>query len=136
MIIHAGEAYRRGIRGKGIGVAVLDTGIYRHPDFGGRILQFKDILRGMQDCYDDCSHGTHVSGILGGSGLSSNGVYMGVAPECSIIHVKVLDIVVDFLDRKSTTTTIVVYNHSDTIHILIPFFYYYMYSHLFTPHMI
>ena len=91
MIIHAGEAYRRGIRGKGIGVAVLDTGIYRHPDFGGRILQFKDILRGMQDCYDDCSHGTHVSGILGGSGLSSNGVYMGVAPECSIIHVKVLD---------------------------------------------
>ena len=41
--------------------------------------------------YDDNGHGTHISGIIGGSGTSSDGRYQGVAPECHIIMVKVLD---------------------------------------------
>ena len=41
--------------------------------------------------YDDNGHGTHISGIIGGSGTSSDVRYQGVAPECHIIMVKVLD---------------------------------------------
>ena len=90
-IIHADEAYEMGIRGQGIGVAVLDTGVYLHPDFDRRIIFFRDYLAGRRECYDDCSHGTHVCGILGGSGAVSQGRYRGIAPECSIINLKVLD---------------------------------------------
>ncbi len=36
-------------------------------------------------------YSTHVSGILGGSGIASDKLYIGVAPECNIISVKVLD---------------------------------------------
>ena len=90
-LIDANRSYENGIRGQGIGVAVLDTGISPHPDFGNRIIGFKDILAGHQKHYDDCSHGTHVCGILGGSGLASRGKYRGIAPECNIVHIKVLD---------------------------------------------
>ncbi|MCI5994729.1 MAG: S8 family peptidase [Blautia sp.] len=89
--VHAEEVNKMGIRGRGIGVAVLDTGISLHPDFGRRIVCFCDFLSGRRSCYDDCSHGTHVSGILGGSGAASDGKYRGIAPECHLIGLKVLD---------------------------------------------
>ncbi len=77
--------------GKHIGIAVLDTGVVKHPDLNGRIVLFKDFLEGRRDPYDDCGHGTHVCGILAGSGRMSNGVYAGMAPECDLIALKVLD---------------------------------------------
>ena len=89
--VGADMAYRRGIRGRGIGVAVLDTGISFHPDFNRRIVGFRDFLAGRRECYDDCSHGTHVCGILGGNGAASLGKYRGIAPECHFVGVKVLD---------------------------------------------
>ncbi len=46
--------------GKGITVAILDTGISRHPDFGSRILGFTDFVNGRVGLYDDDTHGTHV----------------------------------------------------------------------------
>lgn len=48
--------------GKGIGVAVLDTGIFPHIDFGSRIRAFCDFTKGKTGPYDDNGHGTHVSG--------------------------------------------------------------------------
>ena len=77
--------------GKGIGVAVLDTGIFPHIDFGSRIRAFCDFTKGKTGPYDDNGHGTHVSGILGGDGAASDGRYKGAAPGCSIIALKVLD---------------------------------------------
>ncbi len=49
--------------GKGIGVAILDTGISPHPDFGNRICAFSDFISHKQTPYDDNGHGTHVTGI-------------------------------------------------------------------------
>lgn len=90
-LIRCGEAYDLGVTGSGVGVAVLDTGIYPHEDFQNRIIAFQDIVQKRSKLYDDNGHGTHISGIIGGAGCSSEGRYCGVAPGCNIISIKVLD---------------------------------------------
>lgn len=87
--------------GKGVYIAVLDSGIEAHPDLRGRILAFRDFcsnelnknqhISNFKDCFDDNGHGTHVAGILAGNGNMSNGKYKGIAPECNLIIAKVLD---------------------------------------------
>ena len=89
--IHCEECWREGYTGRGIGVAVLDTGIFLHEDFGGRIAAFADFVQKNPEPYDDNGHGTHIAGIIGGAGTASRGGYSGVAPECSLICAKVLD---------------------------------------------
>ena len=92
--LHLSEAHKRNITGKDIGVAVLDTGLNPHPDFlypKNRIAGFFDAIYGRQRAYDDSSHGTHVAGILGGSGYMSGGLYTGVAPGCRLIPIKILN---------------------------------------------
>lgn len=39
--------------GKGIGVAILDTGIYPHIDFDSRICAFADFIAHKKSPYDD-----------------------------------------------------------------------------------
>lgn len=85
------EQAARGLTGKGIGVAVLDTGCFPHVDFDNRIAAFTDIVRRKRMPYDDNSHGSHICGIIGGSGRASQGKYHGIAPGCHLIPVKVLD---------------------------------------------
>lgn len=51
--------------GKGVYVAVLDSGIAAHPDLQGRVVAFRDftgsnIKRRTDSYYDDNGHGTHV----------------------------------------------------------------------------
>ena len=77
--------------GKGIGVCILDTGIYEHIDFAGRIWAFYDFLSYKRLPYDDNGHGTHVAGLLAGNGTASMGKYRGAAPGWGIISLKVLD---------------------------------------------
>lgn len=79
------------LSGRGITIAVLDTGISSHPDLQGRILGWKDCVNARQYIYDDNGHGTHVSGIISGNGFCSNGLYSGIAPFSKIVSVKVLN---------------------------------------------
>ena len=79
------------IDGHGVTTAVLDTGISPHPDLKGRIVAFGDMLYGKKRMYDDNSHGTHVAGIIAGSGGLSSGLNAGIAPASQIVAVKVLD---------------------------------------------
>lgn len=72
-------------------VAILDTGIYPHRDFGDRIVEFQDFVNNRKYAYDDNSHGTHVAGIIAGDGTASMGKYCGLAPNSRIIALKVLD---------------------------------------------
>ncbi len=77
--------------GKNISVAVLDTGIFLHPDLSGRVLEFQDFIHQIEEPYDDCGHGTHVAGCLAGDGYLSDGRFSGIAPSCNLIVGKVLD---------------------------------------------
>lgn len=79
------------ITGKGVTAAVLDTGLAVHPDFKGRVIGWQDFINRKRQCYDDNGHGTHVAGILAGSGRMSKGILAGIAPECDLVIVKVLD---------------------------------------------
>lgn len=90
-LIHCQDAFTMGLTGKGVGVAVMDTGIFPHMDFDRRILAFADMVNRRPGPYDDCGHGSHICGIIGGSGVASDGRYQGMAPGCNLVAVKVLD---------------------------------------------
>lgn len=84
----------KGYEGKGITVAVIDTGVSPHDDLtrpSNRIIGFKDFILNRDIPYDDNGHGTHVSGIIAGNGFSSKGKYMGVAPKANILGIKALN---------------------------------------------
>ena len=70
-MIHTDYAYRSGLSGQNVTVAVMDTGIVAHPDFEDRIIYFHDFCYGRKEMYDDNGHGTHVSGIIAGNGKMS-----------------------------------------------------------------
>lgn len=80
-----------GLSGNGVTVAILDTGISNHPDFDHRMIVFKDFVNEKHVSYDDNGHGTHVAGILGGSGFLSRRNCRGIAPGVNMIALKVLD---------------------------------------------
>ncbi len=91
-LVHAEMAYAAGYTGRGITAAVIDTGIGAHPDIPGeRLLFFRDFVNRKGMPYDDSGHGTHVCGILAGSGRLANGKWRGIAPECSLVVLKALD---------------------------------------------
>lgn len=91
----ASEAHAKwDVTGKGVAVAVVDTGVATHEDLTkpeNRIVAFHDLVGNQKEPYDDNGHGTHVSGIIAGNGFRSDGKYVGSAPEANIVGVKVLD---------------------------------------------
>ncbi|GAB3432861.1 S8/S53 family peptidase [Flindersiella endophytica] len=89
--IGAPDAWRAGYTGKGVKVAVLDTGIdATHPDLADAVLEAKDFTGSPSGTQDKVGHGTHVSSIVTGSGAASGGRYQGVAPDAQILAGKVL----------------------------------------------
>jgi serine protease AprX len=81
--------------GRGVGVAIVDSGIAPSADFDGRITAFYDFTRGSSrrsaNPYDDYGHGTHIAGLIGSSGALSAAEFQGVAPEAHLVVLKVLD---------------------------------------------
>jgi serine protease AprX len=92
-----------GFTGAGVGVAIVDSGIAFHDDLtsagGGsfmpfgdqRVSAFVDFVNGQFMPYDDNGHGTHVAGIIAGNGYDSAGLKAGMAPDASLVSLKVLD---------------------------------------------
>jgi serine protease AprX len=75
----------------GISVAIVDSGIAPHADLPlSRIRAYKDFVSGGRTPVDNCGHGTHVAGIVAGSGAHSNGLYAGIAPVVDIVALRVL----------------------------------------------
>lgn len=74
------------LTGKGVAVAVADSGISSHPEFNGKHIQGQDFtLSGS--VADLKSHGTGVAGIIGARGVN----FTGIAPQANIIVYKIDD---------------------------------------------
>ncbi len=95
-------ASQYGFTGSGVGVAVIDSGIAAHPDLNNangtsRVVYSQSFVAGDTTTSDKFGHGTHVAGLIGGSGANSgtaNGysaTYAGVAPGVNLINLRVLD---------------------------------------------
>src|SRR5215831_14315799 len=102
--VNADIAFSSGWDGTGIGVAVLDSGIGGVDDLKSdgnvnpsRVVYNQSFVNGSATAGDPFGHGTHVSGIIAGNAYDSQyganypGVYRGIAPEASIINLRVLD---------------------------------------------
>jgi subtilisin family serine protease len=85
--VQAPAAWNEGHTGKGIKVAVIDSGISAHPDLA--IAGGVSTVGYTESYEDDNGHGTHVAGTIGamrdGSGM------VGVAPDVSLYAVKAMD---------------------------------------------
>lgn len=93
-VVRAPLIWQGGCKGKGVGIAIADTGVYPHPDLtvpNNRIIAFKDMVNKKTKPYDDQGHGTHVAGDAAGNGHKSGGLYRGPAPEANVIAIKVLN---------------------------------------------
>jgi serine protease AprX len=81
--------------GRSVGVAVIDSGLEMSSEFQGRVTAFYNFTGGKTQstyAFDDYGHGTHVAGIIGGSGaLGSSRDYRGIAPNVRFTILKVLD---------------------------------------------
>lgn len=83
------------LNGSGVTVAVIDSGITtNHADFltGGSSRVITSAKFGYNITTEDVyGHGTHVAGIIGGSGAASGGKYRGMAPGVNLINLKTSD---------------------------------------------
>jgi serine protease AprX len=81
------------VEGSNITVAVIDSGIAPVADLRTRIVASYDFTAGGASVKpsDAYGHGTHVAGLVGGSGSTSYGLYPGVAPAVKFVSLKVLD---------------------------------------------
>ncbi|GGO83105.1 hypothetical protein GCM10012280_11270 [Wenjunlia tyrosinilytica] len=89
--IGAPDAWKAGYTGKGVKVAVLDTGVDdTHPDLSDRVVAKKNFSDSKNNV-DHVGHGTHVASTIAGSGKKSKFKYKGVAPDAKLLSAKVLD---------------------------------------------
>jgi serine protease AprX len=101
--VNAAGLHAAGIRGKDVGVAVIDTGYWKLDSLDldtagtGRVGAQFDAIRNVQDTAwstistDTTGHGTHVTSVIASSRKNSVGRYFGVAPDARIISVKAFD---------------------------------------------
>lgn len=87
-------AAQYGYDGTGATVAVIDSGIGSHEDLRGTVLAVQDFIGGGTD--DLYGHGTHVAGIIAGSGYDSAGnravrTFRGMAPGAKLLNFRALD---------------------------------------------
>jgi len=89
--VHAINVQNSGYTGKGVKIAVLDTGFdFTHPDFTGRTLHRKSFV-GTRQAKDKEGHGTHCAGIAGGGRKGRDGARYGVAYGSRLYIGKILD---------------------------------------------
>ncbi len=99
--VAANIAWNYGWNGSGVGVAIIDSGIYAQDnDFKNaagqsRVVYSESFIDGL-DASDQYGHGTHVAGIVGSAGRDSSGTgfsrtFKGVAPGVNLINLRVLD---------------------------------------------
>lgn len=79
------------LTGRNVNIAIIDTGAYPHGDLVRPyrvVTLFKDFVNACVEAYDDNGHGTHLCGIIAGSGSMSGDKYKGIAQSSRIIALK------------------------------------------------
>ena len=96
----------RGLTGKGVRVALVDTGVSELPDLAGSVVPVQDAgdrstvdgpratvpcvdFSGEDSCADSYGHGTFMAGLIAGDGSQSGGLYSGVAPGAELVSIKI-----------------------------------------------
>ena len=104
--VNGNIAQQYGWNGAGIGVAIIDSGIADKPDLhnqnGYTVVYSQNFITGGSGANDWYGHGTHVAGIVAGTGSQSQGVFAGVAPSANLINLLVLD------NNGSSTDSVVI----------------------------
>jgi serine protease AprX len=78
----------RGYTGRGVGVAVLDSGVSPHSALRNRVVAaFNFTAHPDNTAIDRYGHGTHVAGTIAGEGET----YPGMAPGAHIVSLRVLE---------------------------------------------
>lgn len=87
--VQSGVVHQTGNLGKGVKVAVIDSGIeYTHPELAPHYIGGYDYVNQDNDPFDDNGHGTHVAGTIA---AARNGAgVVGVSPEANLFALKVL----------------------------------------------
>lgn len=88
--VQAYQVYRDGYTGRGVRIALLDTGVAPLLGLQRRILYFNDYINERKTAYDDNGHGTHIAGILCGE-LNEDHQILGMAPGAELLVFKILD---------------------------------------------
>jgi serine protease AprX len=101
--VGADKLWASGITGKGVGVAVIDSGIsgdlpdFKNADGSSRVAANVMVNPGASRPGDDVGHGTHVAGIIAGNSFNraagdpQRGAYVGIAPEANLVAMKIAD---------------------------------------------
>ncbi len=90
--------WQEGVTGKGVTVALLDTGVAWDPflqkGVDGKkrsLLGWVDFISGKNKPFDPNGHGTHIAGIIANAAAGQDGEYNGIAPGADLVSVRVLD---------------------------------------------
>ena len=76
------------IDGRGIRVALIDSGVADVPDLRGNVIARVDFTE-ERNGLDTYGHGTHMAGLIAGDGTASAGQWVGSAPGADLISLKV-----------------------------------------------
>lgn len=86
--VRAHRLHRDGVTGRGVGIAILDTGVSPVADVRGRLVGGID-LTVEGDGVDRYGHGTFIAGVAAGDGAASGGRHAGVAPGAHVVPIKI-----------------------------------------------
>ena len=129
--VGADKLWAAGITGKGVGVAVIDSGIngdmpdFKNADGSSRITANVIANPGATRPGDDVGHGTHVAGIIAGNSFNrdagdpARGAYVGIAPEANLVAVKTADDDGDSTVLDVITALQFVVDHKDDLNIRV-----------------
>ena len=90
--VHADQLWAKGVTGRGVGVALIDTGVVPVQGLtNGNVVNGPDLSFDGQSPSPDLDgfgHGTHMAGIIAGNDGTATG-FKGVAPDATLLSVRV-----------------------------------------------